>query len=203
MHRTPAMQRHAMALVEKLLLMEVPIMRFLTHAAIVVSLACSPALAQAQQATQAAAPIEVDGFARAAAENNLSQVLLSSMALQRSNDKRVQDSAWTMLDHHSRAMGELAEALSEGAASLPTELSSEQSTSLQRLRELSGTQFDQAYFAYQLEAHQRAINLFERAGQVSDRKVAQYARVTLPVLRAHREIAQYRQGQPPQPMPAQ
>lgn len=203
MHRTPAVQRHAVALVEILLLMEVPIMRLLTRAAIVVSLACSPALAQAQQATQAAAPIEVDGFARAAAESSLSQVLLSSMALQKTKDKRVQDNAWTMLDHHSRAMGELAEALSEGAASLPTEPSSEQRANLQRMRDLSGTQFDQAYFAYQLEAHQRAIGLFERAGQVSDRKVAQYARVTLPVLRAHREIAQYRQGQPPQPMPAQ
>ncbi len=184
-------------------------MRFLTHAAIVLSLACSPTLAQAQQSqptqrtTQAAAPIEVDAFARAAAENNLSQVLLSSMALQKTNDKRVQDNAWTMLDHHSRAMGELAEALSEGAASLPTEPSNEQKANLQRMRDLSGAQFDQAYFAYQIEAHQRAINLFERAGQVSDRKVAQYARVTLPVLRAHREVAQYRQEQPPQPMPAQ
>lgn len=163
---------------------------------------CPPAMAQTRPADQAA-PAGVDQFARTAAQSNLSEVLLAAMALQKTNDKRVQDDAWTMLDHHSRAMGDLAEALSEGAAVLPTEPSTEQQNSLQRMRGLSGAQFDQAYFAYQLDAHQRAIDLYEQGGRLPDQKLANYARVTLPVLRAHREITQMRQAQPPQPMPGQ
>lgn len=168
-------------------------------------LASTPVHAQQQPTPQqAAAPAsEVDAFARSAAEANLSEVLMSAMALQKTNDKRVQDNAWTMLDHHSRAMGELADVLNEGAASLPTEPSAEQQQTLERMRSLQGSQFDQAYLDHQVQAHQRSISLYEQASQLSDEKVANYARVTLPVLRAHQEIVRYRQSQPADPLPAQ
>jgi len=180
-------------------------MRSMILAAAVVALACPPVMAQQQavRSGQTAASPAVDAFARAAAENNLTEVLLASVALQKTGDKRVQDDAWTMLDHHSRALGDLAEALSEGSAALSSEPSGEQKAALQRMRGLTGTQFDQAYFTYQAEAHRRSVALFERAGQLPDQKVANYARVTLPVLRAHAEISQIRQAQPPQPMPGQ
>ena len=71
-----------------------------------VALACAPAPVYSQTAQTVAAPISVDTFARSAAENNLSEVLLATIAIQKTSDKRVQDDAWTMLDHHSRAMGE-------------------------------------------------------------------------------------------------
>lgn len=172
-------------------------------AAFALVLACPVASAQAQPAAQASATNTPDGFARAAAENNLSEIMLATMALQKTSDKRVQDDAWTMLDHHSRALGDLAEALNDGAAALPTEPRAEQKAMLQRMRGLNGSQFDQAYFTHQLEAHQRAVSLFEQGQQLADQKLAQYARTTLPVLRAHREITQTRQSQAPQPMPGQ
>lgn len=146
---------------------------------------------------------QTDALARSAAESNLGEVLMSAMALQKTSDKRVQGNAWTMLDHHSRALGDLAEVLSDGAAPLPTEPGAEQKQMLERLRSLQGTQFDQAYLAHQVEAHQRSVSLCEQASQLPAEKVANYARITLPVLRAHAEIVQYRQSQPPEPLPVQ
>lgn len=178
-------------------------MRRSSLVAIAMIFASSPTLAQSSSGQQATAAAGVDEFARAAAESNLSEVMLATMALQKTNDKRVQDDAWMMLEHHGRAMGNLAEALSDGAASLPTEASEQQKSELRRMEALNGTQFDQAYFNYQVGAHQRAISLYEQGARLPDQKVAQYARTTLPVLRAHREITQIRQAQPPQPMPGQ
>lgn len=113
---------------------------------------------------------QTDALARSAAESNLGEVLMSAMALQKTSDKRVQDNAWTMLDHHSRALGDLAEVLSDGAAPLPTEPGAEQKQMLERLRSLQGTQFDQAYLAHQVEAHQRSVSLCEQASQLPDDK---------------------------------
>lgn len=175
-------------------------MRLASLALAATLLTCMPAAAPAQQGQQATAPTGVDDFARAAAQNSLTEVLLASMALQKTSDRRVREYAWTMLDHHARAMGDLAEALSAGAAPLPTEPGAEQSATLQRMRGLNGTQFDQAYLTHEADAHQRAIRVFEQGSRVSDQQVASYASTTLPVLRAHRDIVQLRQAQPPQPM---
>jgi len=178
-------------------------MRLSGFAAIAIIFASPPVLAQAQPTQQPAAVNDVDEFASTAAQNNLTEVLLSTMALQKTTDKRVQDYAWTMLDHHARATGDLAEALSPGAAALPTEPNAEQQATVQRMGQMNGTQFDQAFFDYQLQAHQRAVSLFEQGGRLSDEAVARYARATLPVLRAHLEITQLKQSEPPQPMPGQ
>ena len=163
--------------------------------------------ARAQEAAQPAATetpaADVDAFAHAAAQNSLSEVLMSTMALQKTTDKRVEEYAWTMLDHHARAMGDLAEALSPGAAPLPAEPSAAQSAILKQMSEMSGTQFDQAYFAHQLESHGAAVGVFEKGVQVADQQVANYAATTLPILRAHLDIAKIRQAQPPQPIPGQ
>lgn len=168
-------------------------------------LATVPMASFAQDAADpaAAAAADVDAFAQAATQNSLTEVLMSTMALQKTTDMRVEEYAWTMLDHHARAMGDLAEALSPGAAPLPSEPSAEQAATLEEMRSLEGAQFDEAYFAHQVEAHQQAISLFEQGGQVSDEPVAQYARNTQPILEAHLEIAQQRQAQPSQPMPGQ
>ena len=160
-----------------------------------------PTAVSAQQTSEAAPTIsEVDEFAEAAARNSLIEVLMSAMALQKTGDKRVEDHAWTMLDHHSRAMGDLAEALSPDAALLPSEPGDDQTATLEEMRSLEGPEFDEAYLTHQVDAHERAIDVFEQGEQVPDEQVAQYASTTLPVLRAHLEITRMRHAQAPQPV---
>lgn len=73
-----------------------------------------------------------------------------------------------MLDHHARAMGNLAEALSPGAALLPAEPSAEQVAALEEMRSLERAEFDESCFMHQLEAHEQAIAIFEQGESVSD-----------------------------------
>ena len=180
-------------------------MRLIRSATLAVLLVAAPATSFAQQASSqtTATASTVDTVAQAAAQSSLSEVLMSTMALQKTNDKRVEEYAWTMLDHHARAMGDLAETLSEDAAPLPTEPSTEQTAMLERMSAMESEAFDQAYFEHQMEAHQKAVSLFEQGATVSDEKVASYAQTTLPILQAHLEIVQIRAKQAPQPMPAQ
>jgi putative membrane protein len=173
------------------------------HLAAATMLALAPLAASAQEASEPAAAAGVDEFALVAARNSLTEVLMSTMALQKTSDRRVEEHAWTMLDHHGRAMGDLAEALSPEAAVLPTEPSAEQAAMLEEMREMDGAEFDEAYLLHQLDAHGRAVAVFEQGAQVPDEEVAQYARTTLPILRAHLEIAEMRHAQPPQPIPGQ
>ncbi|TNC64236.1 DUF4142 domain-containing protein [Rubellimicrobium roseum] len=174
----------------------------LPSAALAVLLTMAPLAVTAQETSeQATGMADVDEFAQAAAQGNLAEVQMSALALQKTNDRRVEEYAWTMLDHHGRAMGDLAESLGEGAALLPSEPSPEQAATLEEMRALEGTEFDEAYLAHQLEAHRAAIALYEQGEQVSDERVATYARTTLPTLRAHLETAQIWQAQPPEPLP--
>ena len=114
-----------------------------TAAVMLATAPITPMLASAQQTSEAApAAADVDEFASAAAQNSLTEVLMSVIALQKTNDKRVEDHAWTMLDHHSRAMGDLAAALSPDAALLPTEPTDAQTATLEEVRNLEDAEFE-------------------------------------------------------------
>src|SRR4029079_8345354 len=74
---------------------------------------------------------------------------------------------------------------------LPAKLDAEHQTSLDKLNGLSGDQFDKEFVGLQIDAHQKAIALFEgyaAAGENSDLKV--WAKDTLPTLKEHLDHAQ-------------
>ena len=163
-------------------------------------LTASPLAAMAQQANAGGS---VDEFAKTATQSSLTEVLMSAMALQKTSDMRVSEHAWTMLDHHSRAIGDLADVLDADDAALPSEPSAEQTAMLDEMRALDGQAFDTAYLEHQVEAHESSIQNFQTGTELSEEMVANYAKATLPILRAHLEIAQMRQEQEPMPMQGQ
>lgn len=160
-------------------------------------LIATPIAASAQEFGTAS----VDAFAEAATQSSLAEVLMSAMALQKTSDMRVSEHAWTMLDHHARAVGDLADVLSPDAAALPSEPSAEQTAMLDRMRDLEGEAFDTAYLDHQVEAHRASIETFETGAELPEETVANYASATLPILRAHLEIAEMRLSMDPIPMP--
>ena len=165
--------------------------------------ASAPATAQTtgmsqNGATSPTADLSAEAFARDATESGLAQLMLSYLALQKAREGSVEDFAWTMIGHHGSSVGDLAQSLGGQQtllpAGLPTGPSDEQVQDIERLRGLSGEAFDEAYFEHQLEVHREAIALYEAGSRVDDEGVAQYAATTLPILRAHLEIAQMKQA---------
>ena len=159
----------------------------------------TPAVAQTagmsdRAATSQTADLSTEAFARGATESGLAQLMMSYLALQKAREGPVEDFAWTMIEHHGSSVGDLAQSLGGQQSLLPDGLpmgpSAEQVQAIERLRGLEGEAFDEAYFEHQLAAHREAIALYEAGSRVADEGVARYAATTLPLLRAHLEIAQ-------------
>ena len=108
-------------------------------------IAASPALGQTApepRASTQAADLSADAFARAAAESGLAQLMMSYVALQEAREGPAEDFAWTMIEHHGSALGDLAQTLGNAPGvlpgGLPMEPSAEQAREIERLRALGG-----------------------------------------------------------------
>ena len=165
--------------------------------------ASAPVLAQTagtpdRAMTSPAADLSTEAFARAATESGLAELMMSYLALQKAREGAVEDFAWTMIEHHGSSIGDLAQSLGGQQTLLPAGLpmgpNAEQVREIERLRGLTGEAFDEAYLEHEVQAHRKAIALYEAGSRVDDEGVARYAATSLPVLRAHLEIAQMKQA---------
>jgi putative membrane protein len=97
-----------------------------------------------------------------------------------------------MVDDHSKTSDELKELIKDKdvKAELPTKLDDEHQAELDKLKGLTGNQFDRTYVQMQVKAHEKAVALFEAyaaAGENDDLK--DWAKDTLPTLKEHLEDA--------------
>jgi putative membrane protein len=133
---------------------------------------------------------EAMSFATNAAQNSFAEIVLSSLALQKSDNQRVVDFSEMMIDQHSTAAVQLMKLLNEGEMTVPVTPGQDQTQAIERLQGLSGEEFDRAYFDHQVEAHQKAVSLFEKGAEsAQSEELQRFAEMKLPILRAHLEIA--------------
>jgi predicted outer membrane protein len=133
---------------------------------------------------------EAMSFATNAAQNSFAEIVLSSLALQKSDNQRVVDFSEMMIDQHSTAAVQLMKLLNEGEMTVPVTPGQNQMQAIERLQSLSGEEFNQAYFEHQVEAHQKAVSLFEKGAEsAQSEELQRFAEMKLPLLRAHLEIA--------------
>jgi putative membrane protein len=72
----------------------------------------------------------------------------------------------------------------------PTSLDEKHRKMIDGLREKSGEDFDETYMEQQVDAHQKMIDLFEKAANDSqDADVKAFAQQTLPALQQHLQMA--------------
>lgn len=166
------------------------------------TVSAAPTLAQTaqgqggqNQATQAqdtkGQNAEAMNFATNAAQNSFAEIVLSSLALQKSDNQRVVDFSQMMIDQHSTATVQLMKLLNEGEMTVPVTPGQNQMQAIERLEGLSGEEFDKAYFEHQVEAHQKAVSLFEKGAEsAQSEELQRFAEMKLPLMRAHLEIAQ-------------
>ena len=150
-------------------------MRDLIAAAIAAfALSTTTALAQSDQTAQAEAGQdqavqagEMD-FATAAAQNSYAELMLSGLALQKTHDQAVRHFSEMMLEHHTPAIRKLIQRLEGSDITVPVMPNSEQMEAVERLEGLSGEEFTQAYMQHQLEAHEKAVAVFEQGAESAE-----------------------------------
>jgi putative membrane protein len=125
-------------------------------------------------------------FARQAAADSTAEVEHGRLATQNASSADVKQFAQHMVDDHSKANTELKSIASQKQLTIPTELTGKHKAMQDKLSKLKGAEFDKAYMAHMVTAHQQAVSLFEREAKTGkDDELKAWAEKTLPTLQEH------------------
>lgn len=141
-------------------------------------------------ATPAAGPGQT--FADTAASSDMFEIESSKMAADRASSAKVKTFAETMVKHHTESSAKLKTAASTATPAVTPnpQLTIKQQQSIGVLRAKTGAEFDKAYAAAQVEAHQMtldALKAYSASGDVPSLKA--HATETVPVVTAHLNMA--------------
>lgn len=131
-------------------------------------------------------------FVMAALRDGLLEVEAGKLAQTKATDESVKKYAGMMVEHHSKANEELTTLARGHNLEVPTTLSEDGRDKLQKLHdEDEAKDFDEAYIELMIDAHQDAVDLFEKQMKRNDDdpSLQQWATKTLPTLRTHLEEA--------------
>jgi predicted outer membrane protein len=129
-------------------------------------------------------------FPYQAYQDGKAEIRISQLALLKSSNAEVRSFAQRMIDDHSKANDQLATLADQKGIALPDELSPVQTLAFVALDSLSGQEFDRAYAAYNVRAHEKDVTEFTtQSQQASDPDIKQFAQATLPVLNDHLALA--------------
>ena len=172
-------------------------MKTLTLAAICALAAAAPAFGQSVgektgiNSLTGASPTTPD-FVKEAAVSDMFEIQSSELAVQKSNGA-TKDFANHMIADHTKVSAELKQMVADGTvkAALPTALDSSHQIMLDKLKGLSGNDFDKQYHADQDSGHKDAVSLYERYAQGgANAKLKAWVGTTLPILQGHYKTAQ-------------
>lgn len=129
-------------------------------------------------------------FMRQAASDGIAEVEHGRAATQNASSNDVKQFGQRMVDDHSKANDELKSLASQKQVTLPTDLEGKHRAMQDKLTKLKGAEFDKAYMAHMVTAHQQAVALFEKESKGGkDAEVKAFAQKTLPTLQEHLKMA--------------
>ena len=130
-------------------------------------------------------------FVTNAAEINLGEIELGSLAQEKGNNAAVKQFGKLMVSDHTNAENELRQLASERNVTLPTQPEKADADVDAKLSHLTGARFDEDYVRHMLHGHDRAIAEFENEIEhEQDAAIRAYAEKALPTIQDHIRIAE-------------
>jgi putative membrane protein len=130
-------------------------------------------------------------FIMKAAQGGLAEVELGRLASEKAQNAEVKKFAQKMIEDHSNANAELKSVATKKNVTLPTEVSADHKATMEKLKALSGAEFDKAYVQAMVDDHKKTVDLFETESTGgTDADVKAFALKTLPNLKMHLEMIQ-------------
>jgi len=130
------------------------------------------------------------GFAADAAQGGMTEVELGKLAIQRGVDPTVKEFGQRMIADHSRGNNELKAVAAKKNIELPSDLSSTQKSTIDRLSKLSGTEFDKEYMSDMVKDHEEDVEEFQtQANKGTDAEIKAFAGKALQTLQSHLQMA--------------
>ena len=152
----------------------------------------SAAILLSNPASAAQAPT-AENFARTVAISDMFEIQSGKLAADKSENDDVQSFGKQMADDHAETSDDLKELIEdeEIKVELPSKLDDEHQAKLDKLKDLSGNQFDREFIRVQVDAHQKAVALFESYAAAGDNDdLKKWAGDTVPTLKEHLKEAQ-------------
>jgi putative membrane protein len=130
-------------------------------------------------------------FLKKAADDNLAEVEMARLALQKASSQQVKSFAQTMVKDNGKARDQLEKIGSSKCVDLPKGLSAKNKATKDRLAKFSGEQFDNAYMAEMLKDHKEDLATFSRErNSAQDMDIKEFAEKSLPTLESHLKQAE-------------
>ncbi|MDR9805729.1 DUF4142 domain-containing protein [Rhizobium hidalgonense] len=136
-------------------------------------------------------PPKTEDFVKEAATSDMFEIASSKLAVERGDDE-TKAFAQQMVTDHQKTTDELKALVSGGKvkATLPTAMTSDQQSMLDKLNGLQGDNFNKQYHSDQEAAHEDAVDLFKRYGDEGDNpELKAWAASTRPALEHHLQMA--------------
>jgi len=140
-----------------------------------------------------ASAMATDEFVKKVAISDMFEIESSKLADKQKADADSKAFAKKMITDHGKTTRELKSMVQGGKvkAELPTALDDEHKGKLDKLKSLSGKDFDSTYDQMQKQGHQDAVALFEQYAQSGDNaELKRWASKTLPHLKQHLSMAE-------------
>jgi putative membrane protein len=157
----------------------------------ILAMSAAPAWSRGERQAKTAKPISDQEFVMNAAEANIAEIDLGTLAQAKALSTDVKTFGKRMVDDHQKALDRLKTVATSEKITLPTHLDSKDQSLKDRLETLSGAAFDRAYMNAMVRDHRQDVANFR--AEMKDAKVAdvkQYATATLPTLEEHLRLAQ-------------
>lgn len=116
-----------------------------------------------------------------------SELALQRLAMQQNSSSELRDFAQMMIDDHGKANKELERIAKQKDIEVSDRMLPEQQQAYDKLVSQTGSDFNKRYYKDQVEAHDDAIGLFQKAARdLQDPELREFAQRTLPTLQEHR-----------------
>lgn len=163
-------------------------MAFLRYAA---AAACVLAAGAAPALSATTLPASDSMFLNKATMGGLAEVQAGQLAEQKGSRPDVKQFANQMVKDHGEANSEMAQLASAKGVTIPAVPDAQHAAAMQRLSQLSGTQFDRQYMKGQVTDHKTTVALFKQeANSGRDPQLRAYAQKYLPILQHHLQMAE-------------
>lgn len=125
-------------------------------------------------------------FLKEAAQADMAEVQLGQLAQEKASSPEVKQFGERMINDHTQNQDKLKQVAQEIGCTLPTEVSTKDKATKDRLEKLSGKSFDHAYMLDMVTDHTKDVAKFKTESKAATTAaVKNYASQTLPTLESH------------------
>ncbi len=129
-------------------------------------------------------------FASKVSASGMAEVNLSELAVRVSRNPAVTQFAQRMIADHMRASQEMTRMANQRSIKLPGEMDDEHQKCFDKLKKLSGAEFDREYMEAMVKDHEKAVEAFEKQSKEGkDDAMKRWATQLTPIMKRHLEMA--------------